>query len=123
MVWIYVLVTGALMAAIGIGAGAFGAHALKDRLSMSDLVIYETAMRYWMYHALGLCLVSLVMTRIENVFMKVSVGSMFIGAVIFSGTLVALVLTGNRMLGAVTPIGGVLLIVGWVSLAAGVLMH
>ena len=123
MYWIYVLVMGALMAAAGVGAGAFGAHALKNRLDVNDLAIYETAIKYWMYHSLGLCIVSLVMTRIENIFMKLSASSIFFGALIFSGTLIALVLSGNRMLGAVTPVGGVLLIVGWVFLAVGVLSH
>ena len=123
MFWIYVLATGAVMAAIGVGAGAFGAHALKDRLTPADLGIFETACRYWMYHALGVCVVAMVLARIENGFMKASAIAMIVGALVFSGSLIALVATGNRMLGAVTPIGGVLLIAGWLLLATGLLSH
>ena len=123
MWWIYILAFGAFMAATGIGVGAFGAHALKDRLTPPDLAIYETAARYWMYHALGLCIVSIVMTRIENGFMKSSAALMICGALIFSGSLIALVLTGNRVLGAITPIGGGLLILAWLMLGVGVIAH
>lgn len=123
MWWIYILAFGAVMAAVGIGVGAFGAHALKDILTPPDLAIYETAVKYWMYHALGLCIVSIVMTRIENNFMKSSAALMICGALIFSGSLIALVLTGNRVLGAVTPVGGALLILSWLMLAVGVIAH
>lgn len=121
MWWIYILSFGALMAATGIGIGAFGAHAMKNILTPPDLVIYETAVKYWMYHALGLCIVAIVMTRVENGFMKASAALMILGALVFSGSLLALVFTGNRMLGAVTPIGGVMLILSWLCLAVGVL--
>lgn len=123
MWWTYVLVAASIMGAIGVGAGAFGAHALKDRLSPGDLAIYETAVKYWMYHSLAACVIALVMSRIENGFMKASAGLMILGTLIFSGTLVALVFTQNRMLGAVTPIGGVFLILAWLLLAVGVLAH
>ncbi|MCX6124021.1 MAG: DUF423 domain-containing protein [Proteobacteria bacterium] len=123
MFWIYVLATGAVMAAVGVGAGAFGAHALKDRLTAGDLGIFETAVRYWMYHALGVCVVAMVLARIENGFMKASALAMIVGSLVFSGSLIALVATGNRMLGAVTPFGGVLLIAGWLLLATGLLSH
>ena len=120
MWWIYILAFGAIMAASGIGVGAFGAHAMKDRLTPPDLAIYETAVKYWMYHALGLCIVAIVMTRVENGLMKASAALMILGALVFSGSLLALVFTGNRMLGAVTPIGGVMLILSWLCLAVGV---
>lgn len=123
MWWIYILAFGAVMAAVGIGVGAFGAHALKDMLTPPDLAIYETAVKYWMYHALGVCILALVMTRIENGFMKSSAALMILGALIFSGSLIALVLTGTRILGAVTPVGGVLLILAWLLLAVGVVTH
>lgn len=120
MWWIYILAYGALMAATGIGFGAFGAHAMKDRFTPPDLAIYETAVKYWMYHALGLCIVAIVMTRVENGLMKASAALMILGALVFSGSLLALVFTGNRMLGAVTPFGGVMLILSWLCLAIGV---
>lgn len=123
MWWIYILVIGAVMNAVGIGAGAFGAHAFKERFSPSDLAIYETAVKYWMYHALGVFVLALVMSRIENGYMKSSSVLMITGALIFSGSLIALVFTGQRQLGAVTPIGGVMLIVAWLLIAVGVLTH
>lgn len=123
MWWTYILAAGAVMGAVGIGAGAFGAHALKEMLTPPDLAIYETAIKYWMYHALGVCLLAVVMTRIENGFIKTSVGMMICGAFIFSGSLMALVLTGHRILGAVTPVGGALLILAWLLLAVGVIAH
>lgn len=123
MWWTYLLTTGSVLAALGIGAGAFGAHALKEQLTPPDLAIYETAIKYWMYHALGVCVVALLMTRIENNFIKSSAISMIVGTLIFSGSLIALVLTGQRFLGAITPIGGVLLILAWTLLAVGVIAH
>lgn len=123
MWWTYILTLGALMAATGVGAGAFGAHGLRERLTPPDMAIFETAVKYWMYHAIGLCLVAMVMSRIENAYIKTSAIAMILGALVFSGTLVALVLTGHRTLGAVTPIGGVLLILSWIFLAVGVLSH
>ena len=123
MWWTYILAVGAVMGAIGIGVGAFGAHALKEMLTPPDLAIYETAVKYWMYHALGVCLLAVVMTRIENGFIKTSVAMMICGALIFSGSLIALVLTGQRILGAITPVGGALLILAWLLLAVGVIAH
>jgi len=111
------------MAAVGVGAGAFGAHALKDRLSTLDLAVYETAVRYWMYHALGICIAALVMSRIENFYIKASAVLMIFGSTIFSGSLVALVLSQIRTLGMITPIGGVLLILSWLLIVIGVLTH
>lgn len=123
MWWTYILLVGSFMAAIGVGAGAFGAHALRERLTVGDLAIYETAVKYWMYHALGVCVIALVTSRVENSYMKASAISMVLGTVVFSASLVALVLTGNRSLGAVTPIGGALLILGWLLLGSGILFH
>ncbi|MCX6119655.1 MAG: DUF423 domain-containing protein [Proteobacteria bacterium] len=123
MIWTYLLAFGAFMAAIGVGAGAFGAHGLKDRLTPPELAIFETSVRYWMYHSFGICIVSLVMSRIENWYMKSSAISMILGALVFSISLILLVFTGNRQLGAITPIGGVFLILSWLLLGLGVLLH
>ena len=98
------------------GAGAFGAHALRDRLTPADLATFETAARYQMYHALALLAVGLLTDR--GVTRAGAAGWLFLaGVALFSGSLYLLVLTGQRWLGAVTPFGGVAFIAGWVALA------
>jgi uncharacterized membrane protein YgdD (TMEM256/DUF423 family) len=109
------------MGALGVGFGAFGAHALKDRLTPNDLAIFDTGIRYFFYHALGVCVLSLMMTRIDNGLIKTGSILMVIGAFLFAGSLIALVLTGHRWLGMVTPIGGVMLILAWVLAAVSLL--
>ena len=112
---------GALMAMIGVMLGAFGAHALKGRLSPDDLVTFETGVRYQMYHALALFAVAWAVTRWPSG-ATTSAGWFFVaGIVVFSGSLYLLVLTGHRWLGAVTPLGGLAMILGWGLLAWGVL--
>jgi uncharacterized membrane protein YgdD (TMEM256/DUF423 family) len=98
-----------------VAAGAFGAHALRARLGPSDLVTFETAVRYQMYHALALLLTGLLTDR------EVRVGAsgwLFLaGIVLFSGSLYLLTLGGLRWMGAVTPLGGLAFILGWLLLA------
>lgn len=108
---------GALLAGLAVGAGAFGAHALKARLSAADLAIFETAVRYQMAHALGLFAVAWVVGRVPGP-LPVAAGWCLVGGVaVFSGSLYALVLTGQRWLGAITPIGGTAFLVGWALVA------
>ena len=123
MIWTHWLAIGAIMGGVGVGAGAFGAHALKTRLTPEDLAIYDTAIRYWMIHTLAICTWALVQLRIESTPIKVASFGMVLGSLIFSGSLIALVLTGNRILGAVTPIGGVILIASWFLVAWGAITH
>lgn len=104
-------VTGALLAAIAVALGAFGAHALEGRVVPERLETFETAARYLMYHALGLLLLS----RLPGT--GVAALLMTIGVFIFSGSLLLLVLTDTGWLGAITPIGGVLMISGWLLTA------
>ena len=112
---------GALMAMSGVMLGAFGAHALKGRLSPEDLVTFETGVRYQMYHALALFAVAWAATRWPSG-ATTSAGWLFVvGIVVFSGSLYLLVLTGHRWLGAVTPLGGLAMILGWGLLAWSVL--
>ncbi|MCG8469674.1 MAG: DUF423 domain-containing protein [Gemmatimonadetes bacterium] len=102
------------LGALGVAAGAFGAHGLSDRLSAANLEIFETAARYHVYHALALGLVSLAMARWPLAVWN-GPALLFLGGVlIFSGTLYALAITDVRWLGAITPIGGGLLIAAWV---------
>lgn len=112
---------GALSAAISVAAGAFGAHALKARLSPDLLAVFETGARYQMYHALGLALAAWAASR-PGGGAAVWAGWLFVaGTVLFSGSLYALALSGVRALGAVTPFGGVAFIAGWIALAVAAL--
>jgi uncharacterized membrane protein YgdD (TMEM256/DUF423 family) len=109
----------ALLGSLAVAAGAFGAHALREKLSERAIEIFETGSRYQMYHALALLLVALLLSRAEaGQSTLVAAGVAFIvGVVIFSGSLYALSLTGIKWLGAITPLGGVAFIVGWGCLA------
>jgi uncharacterized membrane protein YgdD (TMEM256/DUF423 family) len=101
-----------------VAAGAFGAHALRDRLPPADLAIFETAARYQMYHALALLAVGWLVERGHP--RAHLAGMLFVaGVVLFSGSLYILTLCGIRWMGAVTPFGGAAFILGWVALALG----
>jgi uncharacterized membrane protein YgdD (TMEM256/DUF423 family) len=107
---------GASSAMIAVAAGAFGAHALRDRLSPEYLAVFETAARYQMYHAFGLLAVAWAVSRWPGALPQWA-GWLFIaGTVLFSGSLYALALTGVRWLGAVTPLGGIAFLAGWICL-------
>jgi uncharacterized membrane protein YgdD (TMEM256/DUF423 family) len=111
------LALGAISAAISVAAGAFGAHALKARLSPDLLAIFETGARYELYHAVGLALAAWATVRFPGAAASWA-GWLFVaGTVLFSGSLYALALSGVRALGAVTPFGGVAFIAGWIALA------
>ncbi len=105
----------ALNAAVAIAAGAFGAHVLETRLDARHLTIFETAARYHMYHALGMALCA-VLCRLDLRTLRAG-WVMQAGILIFSGSLYALALSGVKLLGAITPIGGLLLLAGWCLLA------
>ncbi len=108
------LALGCVLAAIGVAAGAFGAHGLKSILSPAMLVTYETAVRYQMYHAFGLIAAGLAGGFIPASRLK-WVGWCFgVGTLLFSGSLYLLTLTDILWLGAVTPLGGLAFIAGWV---------
>jgi uncharacterized membrane protein YgdD (TMEM256/DUF423 family) len=111
----------AIFMALGVGLGAFGAHALKSRLSPGDLAIFETGVRYQLIHALGLFVVAWATTRFPGAWTTSAGWLITIGIIVFSGSLYVLVLTDTRWLGAITPIGGVALVLAWLALAGGVL--
>ena len=111
---------GSILAGIAVGLGAFGAHGLRGILSPEDLVTFETGVRYQMYHALALLGVAWAVTQWETVLLQWSGWLFVLGILVFSGSLYILVLTGQRWLGAVTPLGGLALILGWVLLASAV---
>lgn len=108
-----------LLGGLSVVGGAFASHALKTRLSDRALQIFETGIRYQMYHALALLLVALMLSRAEEPQPAlVAAGLAFtVGVTIFSGSLYALSLTNLSWLGALTPLGGAALIVGWGYLA------
>ena len=108
---------GAIMMALSIGLGAFGAHGLKKIVSSDMLVIFHTGVEYQFYHALGLFCVAFIAHFGSNKQIKITGYLMIIGTVIFSGSLYLIALTGIKWLGAITPIGGTAYIVAWVMLA------
>jgi len=113
---------GAALGFMAVALGAFGAHLLEARLSGRDLGIYETAVRYQMYHALALILIAALIPRSAAPALLSSAGWAFIvGVFVFSGSLYLLVFTGVRTFGAVTPIGGVALLAGWALLFTSLL--
>ena len=111
---------GSVSAFLAVAAGAFGAHALRTRLPSDLLAAFETGARYQMYHALALLFVAWAATRWPAPPVRVA-GWLFAGGTVcFSGSLYLLSLTGARWLGAVTPLGGVLFLGGWLALAVGI---
>jgi uncharacterized membrane protein YgdD (TMEM256/DUF423 family) len=115
------LALAALLGALSVGLGAFGAHALENRLSANLLETYETAVRYQFYHVIALALVGLALARWPDNGLLTIAGWLFmIGILVFSGSLYLLVFSGLRWLGAITPIGGVAFIGGWIALAVAV---
>lgn len=108
---------GALLGGVGVGIGAFGAHGLRGRLSPEMLGVFETGVRYHLYHALAILAAAALMSRLESRGVIVAGWSFAAGIVIFSGSLYALALTGITTLGAITPIGGVAFLIGWIALA------
>jgi uncharacterized membrane protein YgdD (TMEM256/DUF423 family) len=103
--------------------GAFGAHALKAHLSPDRLQVYETAVRYHYFHALGLLGIGLALRSIDSGPLRWAGMLVAIGIVLFSGSLYALTFGAPRMMGSVTPFGGLALIAGWLCFAAGVWRH
>lgn len=105
-------------AALAVALGAFGAHGLKARLSSEMLAVWQTAVQYHAWHALGLLAVGFLSPSIWS---KVAGGLLAAGIVLFSGSLYALALGAPRFFGAVTPLGGLAFILGWLAFAVGVI--
>ena len=109
------LILGGINAALVVMLGAFGAHALKARLSVEMLAVYQTGVHYHLFHALGLLVVGLVATQLaDSVYLKWSGWLMLAGIILFSGSLYVLSVSGLRWLGMVTPFGGLAFIAAWV---------
>ena len=115
----FFIIAGAVNAAIAVMLGAFGAHALEEKLSEHYLAVWQTAVQYQMFHALGLIVIGILMSSslIGPVTQLTWAGWLLLaGIIIFSGSLYILSLTGIGILGAITPIGGVAFIAGWIML-------
>lgn len=107
----------ALLGALAVAAGAFGAHALRARLEPRLLEVFETGARYQMYHAIAMLAAAWIVTRFPGSLANASGWLFLAGTVLFSGSLYAMAFTGIRALGAITPLGGVCFIAGWGCLA------
>ena len=116
-----ILIAGAIFMAMGVLLGAFGAHALKNSLSPEMLAVYTTAVEYQFYHSLGLLLIGLIGYHVKSKWLNWSGILLFVGIILFSGSLYALSISGIKVLGAITPIGGVAFVAGWICLAMGIL--
>jgi uncharacterized membrane protein YgdD (TMEM256/DUF423 family) len=121
------IVLGALLAALSVGLGAFGAHGLRslveqNRFSAKDLETFHTAVQYQMMHALGLLLIGLLSSVRPSALLTISGWIMLFGIVVFSGFLYAYVFTGMKLFAMLVPIGGVAFILAWLGVAAAAML-
>ncbi|MDX5349012.1 MAG: DUF423 domain-containing protein [Hymenobacteraceae bacterium] len=117
-----ILLIASLLGSFSVMIGAFGAHALAKLLESTNRVAtFETAVKYQVYHTLALLFVGLLLFKVQHSAFTVAAWCFIIGILIFSGSLYTLCLTGITWLGAITPIGGTLFIIGWLSLFYGIL--
>ena len=118
-----ILVAGAAFMALAVLFGAFGAHALKTELSSEMMQVYKTGVEYQFYHALGLLLIGLIGFQINSKWLRWSGFLIVAGIILFSGSLYALSISGIKIFGAITPIGGLSFVAGWACLAAAIWKH
>lgn len=118
-----ILLAGAVFMALAVLLGAFGAHALKKILSPEMLTIYHTGVEYQFYHALGLLIIGVIGFQIKSKLIGWAGILLTAGIILFSGSLYVLALSGIKGLGAITPIGGISFVAGWIILAIGIVKH
>jgi len=111
------IITGSVFAALAILFGAFGSHALKEKLTLEQLEIYDIATRYLMFHALGIFAIGILGYQVPSEVLIWPLLLMVFGILIFSGSLYLISLAGYKKLGMVTPIGGLALIISWLMVA------
>jgi uncharacterized membrane protein YgdD (TMEM256/DUF423 family) len=116
----WILAVAGVLIALATISGAFGAHALRGHLSPERLAVYETAVRYHFFHALGLLAIGLTANAIDSSGVRVSAYLIIAGIVLFSGSIYALSFNAPRFFGPITPLGGLLLIAGWFTFAYAV---
>jgi len=115
------MMLGAVLTMLSVAIGAFGAHMLKEKIGADAIAVYETGVQYHMIHAIGLLIIGLTAGQLgPSTKLKWAARLLFIGIIIFSGSLYVLSISGIKILGAITPIGGVAFIVGWLLLAIDV---
>jgi uncharacterized membrane protein YgdD (TMEM256/DUF423 family) len=115
----HLYICGALSAFLGVALGAFAAHGLKATLAPDMLAVFETGVRYQMYHAFALFAAAWAFARWQTRAFAIAGGFFVAGTVLFSGSLYLLALTETRWLGAITPVGGLAFLAGWLCLAGG----
>ncbi|MNN36841.1 hypothetical protein D3C81_1507530 [compost metagenome] len=116
------LLLGGIMMFLAVALGAFGAHALKEKLSEDMMKVYQTGIQYHLIHGLGLLLLGVLAGQITGSTQVILAGwFLFAGIILFSGSLYALSLSGIRKLGAITPLGGLAFLAGWAILIAAVI--
>ncbi|BBE16976.1 DUF423 domain-containing protein [Aquipluma nitroreducens] len=118
-----ILLTGAIFMAFSVLLGAFGAHALKQSLSPEMLAVYKTGVEYQFYHALGLLVIGLVGFHIKSKYLNWAGLFITIGIILFSGSLYVLTLSGIKAIGAITPVGGLSFVAGWIFLCMAFVKH
>ncbi|WP_096437736.1 DUF423 domain-containing protein [Alteribacter populi] len=119
------LLLGSVNAFLFVALGAFGAHALKDKLEQGGyLKTFETAVQYHMIHALALIVVAILTKYLSSTGLVHGAGwAFFIGIILFSGSLYVMSVTGIKVLGAITPLGGIAFLVGWALLFVAAMNH
>jgi uncharacterized membrane protein YgdD (TMEM256/DUF423 family) len=115
-----ILMIAALLMALAVGIGAFGAHGLKSHLSEEMIQVYKTGVEYHFYHALGLLLIGVLSLSISSGWLNWSAFMLTAGIILFSGSLYVMAITGIKWLGAITPLGGLSFIAGWILLLIAV---
>ena len=117
-----IIATGAILALLGVAVGAFGAHALKARLDADMLAVYQTGVQYHLIHALGILLIGILIHLMPATkLLPIAGWTMVAGVLLFSGSLYALSISGVRVLGAITPLGGAAFLIAWAMVAYAVL--
>ncbi len=112
--------SGAIFMALAVLLGAFGAHALKTQISPEMLAVYKTGVEYQFYHALGMLLIGLIGFHLDSKWLRWSGVLLIVGIILFSGSLYALSISGIKILGAITPFGGLSFVAGWICLGVGI---
>ena len=114
------IIIGALLSAIGVIIGAFGSHSLKTKLNPEELVIYDIATRYLMYHSIGIISLGILAYNVPDRVVEIPIIIMLIGIILFSGSLYLISIKGYTKLGIITPFGGTAFIVSWVLFAINI---
>jgi uncharacterized membrane protein YgdD (TMEM256/DUF423 family) len=121
MNWTHIVGLGSLLAGVSVALGAFGAHALKAHFDVKQLEVFGTAVKYQMYHGLGVIAVGLLLSRLDTSLIRIVSYMMITGTLLFSGSLYVYLATENKTWAMVTPFGGGFLVIAWLLLCYGML--